>query len=56
MSAIDPLNKYKTDSFKEADELTSPRTFKTHLAYHMLPKELNKKGKVMLIMLIILTL
>ena len=46
MSAIDPLNKYKVDSFKETGKLQSPRTIKTHLAYHVLPRELHKKGKV----------
>jgi len=45
-STIDPANKYEIDSFKRSDELKAPRTFKTHLAYHMLPRQLRKKGKV----------
>ena len=51
MSAIDPLNKYKVDSFKDTDKLQSPRTIKTHLAYHILPRELSKKGKVIIIII-----
>ena len=46
MSAIDPMNKYQTDSFEDADNLQSPRTFKTHLMYYMLPRQLRTKAKV----------
>jgi len=36
------------DSFKQAEDLTSPRVLKTHVSYEMLPKDImdKKEAKV----------